>query len=120
MPDPRAALEPNVVDIGRTFDSFHVPGTAIEVRLPGSDKGTISGYFNDREKFVSAVQPLVCRAPSTLVTINPGHPDLLARAHNRVKFYAKVTTADAHILRRRFVLVDCDAVRISGISATDD
>jgi hypothetical protein len=120
MPDARPELQPNVVDIGRTFDFFHVPGTAIEVRLPESDKGTISGYFDDRDKFVSAVQFSAWRAPSTLVTINPGNPDLLARAQNRLKFCVKLTTTDAHILRRCRALIDFDAVRIAGISATDD
>jgi hypothetical protein len=98
---------------------FYVPGAAIELRIPDTNQGTASGYFNDRAKFLSAVQSLVGRGPSTLVTINPGHPDLLARAGNYVKFRVKLTTTDVHILRRRFALVDCDAVRIAGISATN-
>src|SRR6516164_11175546 len=119
MPDPHGTLIPNPVDIGRTFDFFHVPGTAMELRILDTDKGTISGHFDDREKFVSTVQSLSGHGPSTFVTMNPAHPDLLARAHNHVKFYAKLTTADAQIIRRRVALIDADAVRIAGISASD-
>jgi hypothetical protein len=119
MADQRGTLRPDAVDVGRTFDFFHVPGAALELRILDTDQGTVSGYFDNREKFVNAVQSLACRGPSTFITLNPGHPDLLARAYNHVKFRAKLTTADIHILRRRFALVDCDAVRIAGISATD-
>ena len=120
MAEQRAILLPDAVDAGRTFDFFHVPGMATEVRGLDTNKGTISGYFDDREKFVNAVQSLELYGPSgTYVTMNPAHPDLLARAHNHVKFYAKLATADAHIIRRRVALIDADAVRIAGISASD-
>jgi hypothetical protein len=118
MDEPRV-LVPNLLDVGRTFDIFHVPRAATELRILNTDKGTISGYYDDRETFVSAVQFLAGRGPATFVTINPCHPDLLARAHNHVTFYAKLTTADPQIIRRRVALIDVDAVRISGISATD-
>src|SRR5262249_28744869 len=45
--------------------------------------------------------------------------DLLARSFNRVTSYAKQTATDSHILRRHYALIDCDAVRVTGISATD-
>jgi hypothetical protein len=119
MPEPHGTLIPNPVDIRRTFDFFHVPGAAMELRILNTDRGTVSGYFDHREKFVSAVQSLAGRGPATYVTVNPTYPDLLARAHNHVIFHAKLTTADAHILRRRIALIDCDSVRIAGVSATE-
>jgi hypothetical protein len=119
MAECRAIFLPNTEDIGRTFDFFYVQGAALELRILESDQGTISGYFNDRERFVRAAESLSCRGPATFVTINPAHADLLARVDNRVKFRAKSTTIDAHIVRRHVALIDCDAVRIAGISATD-
>ena len=53
-------------------------------------------------------------------TLNPVLPHLLARAENHVERYAKQTTGDSDIVRRRWLLVDCDAQRAAGISATDE
>src|SRR4029450_13592033 len=50
----------------------------------------------------------------------PVTPALLARAVNRLKSDAKTTTADADIVRRRRILIDCDPVRPTGISSTDE
>jgi hypothetical protein len=44
---------------------------------------------------------------------------LLARANNRVVEYAKHATRDDQIERRRWLLIDFDPVRPSGISSTD-
>jgi hypothetical protein len=119
MPDFRDGLRPNAVDVGRTFDLFHVPGKSTELRILHTDQGTISGYFDDRETFVSAVCSVAHRAPATYVTVNPGHSDLLARAHNRLILRARFTTADTQITHRRFAPIDVDPVRVAGISASD-
>jgi hypothetical protein len=119
MPDRRAVLQPSVDDISRSFDFFHDSGAAIELRVLNSDRGTISGYFDDRDKFVSAASALAFRGPGSYITINPADVNLLGRAYNHVMFHAKLTTADAHIVRRRFALIDFDAVRIAGISASN-
>jgi AAA domain len=54
------------------------------------------------------------------ITLNPVNPDLLARGVNRVREFVKATTTDVDVLHRRWLLIDCDPVRPSDISATDD
>ena len=55
------------------------------------------------------------------VTLNPVDPDLLARAFNRLgPAEQNATTADDDIVRRRWLPIDCDAVRKSNISSTDE
>jgi len=46
-------------------------------------------------------------------------PDLIARAANRLRVRAAETTADADVPHRRWLLIDIDPVRPSGVSATD-
>jgi hypothetical protein len=55
------------------------------------------------------------------LTLNPVQPALLARRANRLALVDRrdSTTGDADILRRSALLIDCDSVRPSGISATD-
>ena len=43
----------------------------------------------------------------------------LARCSNRIKSRARTTTSDKDIARRRWLLIDCDAVRPADISSTD-
>ena len=108
--------------------AFHAvvtkPGDVLEVRIPkpfDRRHGTISGYFDDVEAFVAAVRAYVVdvQAPGVYVTVNQVNPALLARAPNQLLDHAEHTTSDRDILRRRFLFIDVDPVRPTGISATD-
>jgi hypothetical protein len=99
------------------------PGQVVEVRAPKAGKyGTISGYFNDHQKLAEKLEKLSGKVGAVYYTLNPVNPALLARANNRVRTYAKDTTSDAqdNIVKRRWLLVDCDPVRPADISATDE
>jgi hypothetical protein len=82
---------------------------------------TVSGYFDSdhHETLIEAAAFHDANAPAVYVTMNPLTPDLLARACNRVKSWAEETTADHHITRRRFLLLDADPSRPSGIFSTN-
>lgn len=56
------------------------------------------------------------------VTLNPLHPDLLARANHRLKVAKDrgQTASDKNVLGRRWLLIDVDPVRLAGISSTDE
>jgi len=99
------------------------PGQVIEVRAL-SDQHTHSGYFSDPEALIRAVEPLDAD-PSVhgiYVTLNEVNPALLSRRANRIKMRLSrkdATTSDADIVRRRFLPIDIDPVRPSGVSSTD-
>ena len=80
---------------------------------------TESGYFNDPVKLAVAVGEIK-HAKGIYIVANPVDPALLARAENRTRKASKgESTQDTNILRRRWLLIDADAKRPSGISATD-
>jgi hypothetical protein len=107
-------------EIQRTLCALFPAGTVTEVRIPKTDRdGTISGYFNDWPKLALAVGKRNGSAPGVYLTLNPVNPSLLARAENRLKIRARVTTSDADIERRARLLIDCDAVRPAEISSSD-
>jgi hypothetical protein len=89
-----------------------------ELRVLGTNKGTVSGYFDDLKSMANAAMNYNGKA-TVCVTLNPVKPALLARAENHLVNWAKQTTSDADIERRSWLLVDFDPVRPSGISATD-
>ena len=83
---------------------------------------TESGYF-DFEHIPQAADAIAkIRAfAGAYVTLNPVDPDLLARAFNRLgPAEQNATTADDDVVLRRWLPIDCDAVRKSNISSTDE
>ena len=83
-------------------------------------KSTFSGYFIDpMEAAKAAIRCDELGAAGTYITLNEVNPQVRARSADRMTFKAKSTTADADILRRRWIVIDIDPKRPSGISATD-
>ena len=80
-----------------------------------------SGYFD--YEHISAVPEALKRLLSfrgVYVTVNPVNPDLLARAVNRLRPAGRnPTTGDTDIVRRRWLLIDCDPRRTSGVSSSN-
>ncbi len=95
-------------------------GCVFELRSLKTKQGTQSGYFDDPRLLAKAAYHLDAQAvPAVYLTLNPVDPALLARSLNRIDGYARNTTQDKDIIRRTRLLVDLDAKRPSGISATD-
>lgn len=122
-------------EIRRALELIVEPGAVFELRawgcLPRFKKGILSGYFDDLEKATAAAVLLsqggtlpeigkTIPSSGVYVVLNPVEPALLARSANRLqKAEGGDTTGDQHVTRRRWLLVDCDPARASGISASD-
>ena len=91
----------------------------IEFRVLARDGSVRAGYFNDPESVIRAATALDDLAKGSYVTLNPVDPALLARSNNRIQRNLRPLTGDAEILSRRFVLIDIDPIRRSGVSATE-
>jgi putative DNA primase/helicase len=109
-------------EILRACKLLMAPGDVHEVRIPKAGKRpNFSGYYKDDayEKLVDDVIA-VGIVRGVYLTLNPGDPALWARAANRLQEYAKVTTSDNDILRRRWLLLDFDPDRPAEIGSTDE
>ena len=100
------------------------PGQVVEVRAL-TDQNTHSGYFNDFDALVRSVEPLDVDGSvhGIYVTLNEVNPALLSRRSNRIKIRLGKkdnTTSDADIHRRRWLPIDIDPLRPSGVSSTDE
>jgi hypothetical protein len=103
-----------------TLDPILLDDSVYEVRMPKTRQGTISGYFDDLAQLAKSVALYDGKVPGVYVTMNSCNPALLARAVNRLRTHAKVTTADPDIRRRDWLLVDVDASRPADISSTEE
>lgn len=92
---------------------------ALEASLDGKWPATYSGYFDDADKLAQAAGT-IHTAKGIYFTPNPVDPDLIARAQNRIRKTPKgESTQDSNIVERKWLLMDVDSQRASGISASD-
>lgn len=109
-------------EIRHTLAVLFNPGQVVELRVlhvGGKDKNTTSGYFDDHHLLAETAARCDGKGTGVYVVLNQIDPALLARRANRVEPWAKLTTADHDVIRRRWLPVDFDCVRPAGISATD-
>ena len=106
---------------------FH-EGDVFEIRVLNATRfdrqtpHTESGYY-DYDHIPQAAEAIAKLRSYTgaYVTLNPVDPDLLARSFNHLSFAKNSSaTSDADILRRRWLLIDCDPIRKSNISSTEE
>jgi hypothetical protein len=79
-------------------------------------KKTFSGWFDGFDAYHTELGRL--RGASAYVTVNPVRRDLLARLNNRLDV-TKDATKDTDILCIRFLYLDIDPKRPTGVSSTD-
>ena len=99
----------------------------IELRIVKSKQGVLAGYYDDPELLIRDVE-FIENNPGSFgvietyyVTVNRLHEGVLARSANRFRAYVRDNelTTDSEVLRRCWLLIDCDAVKPKNISATD-
>jgi len=98
-------------------------GQTVEMRLIGK-RGTASGYYDDFDKLSADAVSFDNRSEYSgiYVTLNPVNPDLLARRANRIETRLgkdEKSAGDKDILYRRWLAIDIDPVRPSGVSSSD-
>jgi hypothetical protein len=105
------------------LDLLAGPGQVVELRALKTRKGIVRGYFDDYGMLADCAVRLSddgWDAEGIYVTLNVVDQALLARSANSVEYGRDLrTTSDNNITRRRWILIDVDPVRPSGISSTD-
>ena len=108
--------------IVQTLEKLH-EGRLVEIRAMfarGTRTEIWSGYYFDyaaaaKDAYFAEQQG----AEGVYMLLNVIHPGLVNRSPNQMSQSPRQTTADKDVLARRWMLVDVDPVRPSGISSTD-
>ncbi|MFQ5463785.1 MAG: AAA family ATPase, partial [Phycisphaerae bacterium] len=104
-----------IVGAGNVTELRALEATANGDRRPA----TYFGYFDDPAKLAQAMTAIKS-AKGIYFVPNRVDPALMARAENRIRKAGKGdTTSDGDIIGRRWLLIDLDAQRASGISASE-
>ena len=119
----------NRKEVQNALDVLIESGQVFEIRILEPKKTeqrwipkVLAGYFDNKGKAIEALQSLNLEsAKGIYVTLNPIEPSLLARSCNKfMESKGSDSTADKNIIARRWLLIDCDPQRPSGISASDE
>ena len=111
------------------FKLFVKDNEVVEVRIlkvwgnspawKGFAKGTVSGYFDNFNSFKEAVSKAIHSQQNNIYfTLQVIDPRLIGRAYNKLK-PTDLTTSDNNVLYYRWIPIDIDPERPSGISSSD-
>lgn len=122
-----APVRPDPPHILHTLRLFAEPAQVVELRALGVSTReyrrphTVSGYYDDLEALARDAIKVAPSARGTYFTLNPLNPALLARAANRVRRADErdSLTPDSEVLCRRWLPIDVDPRRPSGVSSTE-
>jgi hypothetical protein len=119
----------------KVYDVFFNSGEVTEIRAYGLSRqnkawegwagggGIVYGYFDNAAAFGECAAALeAAKAPGIYFVLNPVKPDLMARASNRLKAADQktVTTSDKDVLCLRWLYIDLDPKRPTGISSSQE
>lgn len=114
----------------KIFELFLKPNEVVEVRIPkvwGKSpawgnlyaKGTVSGYFDNFHSFQNAVTKAVENQQNNIYfTLQVIDPRLIGRSYNKLQ-PSDLTTSDNDVIYYRWIPIDIDPNRPTGISSSD-
>ncbi|OPY13242.1 MAG: hypothetical protein A4E66_00846 [Syntrophus sp. PtaB.Bin001] len=110
------------------WNHFVKPGEVVEIRVLGASgklagqsvyRKTVSGCFDNHPDFCKAMKQVDgLEYSGAYFTLQVIDPRLIGRAFNRLKV-SDLTTSDNNVLAYRWLPLDFDPVRPSGISSSD-
>lgn len=110
------------LDIKEVKDALSVlkdPGEIFEIRIL-KGKTIISGYFNNTETLEEAFKTVDLRGANVFYTLNELKEGCYSRVQRDCFRQVKTTTSDGDVECYRWLLVDLDPVRMTGISSTKE
>lgn len=103
----------------KTFSIINSENEYMEVRILKTTTGTLSGYFNNALDIFNAISRYAGKY-NIFFTMNEVSPEIISRSKDHFTKYAKNTTTDSEIRRRKWILLDFDPVRPAGISSSEE
>ncbi len=107
----------------RAIELLQAPGEVFEVRVIGtaSRKDIISGYFQDADTLFQKFNTIDLRKRNVYITLGEVREECFSRSQcERFEKNPAVTTNDNDIIAYRWLFVDLDPVRPTGISSSDE
>lgn len=109
----------NVEEVRKALAILKPNGEPYEIRILGSDKkSTLSGYFHDADTLISAFDTVDLRNTNIYITLNDLKDGVEHRIQENRFQKTTLTTSDNDIAGYKWLFIDLDPKRISGISSS--
>lgn len=109
--------------VRKAVEVLQEPGKVFEVRVIGTSGGRkdiMSGYFRDADTLLKQFDTIDVRGKNIYITLGEVKEECFARSQSEHFERNPSTTSDNEIVRYRWLFVDLDPVRPTGISSSDD
>lgn len=112
-------IDPDAVR--QAINVLQASGGVYEVRVIGSgrNKPIMSGYFKDAETLLTEFDSIDLRGRNVYITLGRVKDDCFARPQSGHFEPNQQATSDPEITAYRWLFIDFDPVRITGVSSTD-
>ena len=109
----------NANEVRKAISILQEPGEVFEVRVIGTAKKDIlSGYFKDAETLLSKFDTVDLRQKNVYITLGHVRSDCFSRSQSECFLKSTQTSSDNDIIGYRWLFVDLDPVRTTGVSST--
>lgn len=108
-------------EVRKAIRTLQAPGAVFEVRVLGGSnrKDVMSGYFRDAETLLDAFDTIDVRGRNIYITLGEIKEECFARSQSERFERNTSTTSDTEVLSYRWLFVDLDPVRPTGISSSE-
>ena len=115
----RGYVDPD--ELRKAITTLQAPGKVFEVRVLGTagKKSVLSGYFRDAETLIDKLDTFDIRNKNIYITLGEVKGECFSRSQSEHFEQNPSTTSDTEITRYRWLFVDLDPVRPSGISSSN-
>ena len=112
----------NEVELRKAIQQIHPDGELFEVRIISGDKRKkpASGYFKDADTLLEAFKTYDLRGTNVYFTINQIDNALFSRQQSEHFVAGANSTQDGEVIGYKWLFVDLDPERPTGISSSDD
>lgn len=114
----------NPSEVRRALEILHPDGEVFEIRIVlEQNRGALSGYFKSIDKAIEVLARVSqhdLRGSNVYTLLNPLLGACYSRAQSDRIIRVKEATKDSEVTRLKWLFIDLDPVRISGISSSDE
>lgn len=111
----------NEKEVRKAITVLQEPGEVFEIRVIGTSKKEIlSGYFSSVDTLLPAFEKINLRNRNVYVTLNSVKRECFSRSQHETFQQSATSTSDTDIVGYRWLFIDLDPVRMTGISSSKE
>lgn len=113
----------NEIELRKAIEQIHPAGELFEVRIinkTGKKSNVISGYFKDADSLLNKLKTINLENANVYFTLNQLNEGLFSRQQSETFINGANTTTDTDVDGLKWLFIDLDPKRASGISSTNE